>query len=165
MSGRPKQPAVTDAETARQLTRELHAAIKDARTAEREIGEAIGEWTDNAGKMKDVAHKLLDDLADQVTSEIRGIGDLVREHADELTRNHAEVLGMKTPDEVIGLIAANVVELLRPAVVRMVEARMPGIVAAQLSAAGRIADLIMGAPEPAGTGATGAVPGRPGHQS
>lgn len=87
MSGRPKGPVMTSAEEAREATRELHAAIKDARALIKELQEGhdalhamlsdLGpRWT---AHMNDQAHAAVQRYIDQADANYGDIADAVAE--------------------------------------------------------------------------------------
>lgn len=182
MSGRPKAPAMTDVETARALIRELHEATKDARAALREINEAVSDWAAQGAAMQKTSTDSVNLLYEHVASEFRNMREATEEAARVIAASHAEALGVRTAPEVISLIAKQVGETLMPTVEKIVREEMPvavmetmvdmaenGLDGKLSSQATRvIATAYHGATGmyvPGHNGASGAVPGRQGHQS
>lgn len=131
MSGRAKN-VLTSEEAARALARELHEAIKDGRRVQREINEAVIEWSDHAAEMMTRANAAMDNTTENIIGQLQEVNDLVKKHADDLTRVHAEVLGMQTPEEVMRLIAINLTEILQPVVLKFVAEQLPAVVIAEM---------------------------------
>ena len=128
MSGRAKGAPVDDKEAARALARELHEAIKDGRRVQREINEAVIEWSDHAEEMMAKANAAMESTTEHILGQLMQVNDLVKKHADQLTEVHAKVLGMQSPEEVIRLIAMNLMEMLKPVVLKAVATELPDLV-------------------------------------
>lgn len=173
---------MTDVETARALIRELHEATKDAKAAAREVGEAVDLWSSLGAEMKSNANELIDNIYKQVVAEMDNLRETTDKVSDKIIQRHSELLGMQTPEAVVrhigDLLQAAIEPSMRVGVMTYLETHLPGIVNSELMnlaergtarvkervrRAAMITDTLWA--EEGDNGASGAVPGRQGHQS
>lgn len=138
MSGYPRPSAPTEAEAAREATRELHAAIKDARAVLRELGDAVETWTARGEKMQAAANEAADAIYRQAHADIGSLTEETAKLRAGLRQQFAEILGMQTPDQTFKVIVEQLENKLSPVMTReltdMVATLLPELVTRQLQA-------------------------------
>jgi len=124
VSGRPKRPALTSEEAARDAARELHAAIKDAWTVLRELQAERAAARDTARYIADetdaeIALRLAE-LTRHVSEQSGMVAEIVQGTANNLQQLISEILGKESPEDLLRSITASLLADIGPAVVEAV---------------------------------------------
>jgi hypothetical protein len=129
---RPKGAPVDSVETARAASRELHETIKDARAALHAL-HAIQVTADaRIEEGNAIVDARIQELQEHLDSEAAKMQAAMDDTAVRLQDRIAVTLGAESAEQMLAMIVESLLVTIRPAIVQLLDERLPGIVMATL---------------------------------